>query len=36
LPQNASSYHQLLITKETTEHPGQPGEAVLTGPFSLH
>lgn len=36
LPENASQYRQLLITKETSEHPSQPGEAVLSGPFSLH
>jgi hypothetical protein len=36
LPENAGQYHQLLITKETNEHPSQPGETVLSGPFSLH
>jgi hypothetical protein len=36
LPEGAAAYHQLIITKETTEHPAQPGEIVLSGPFSLH
>jgi hypothetical protein len=36
LPENASNYHQLVITKETSERPSQPGEIVLSGPFSLH
>jgi hypothetical protein len=35
LPPTASQYHQLLITKETSERPSQPGETVLSGPFSL-
>ena len=36
LPESAGQYHQLIITKETNEHPSQPGETVLTGAFSLH
>jgi hypothetical protein len=36
LPPTASQYHQLLITKETSERPTQPGETVLSGAFSLH
>jgi hypothetical protein len=36
LPESAASYHQLIITKETSEHPTQPGEIVLSGPFELH
>lgn len=36
LPENASHFHQLIITKETSEHPSSPGETVLVGPFSLH
>ena len=36
LPESASQYHQLIITKETNEHPSQPGETVLDGAFSLH
>jgi Sigma-70, region 4 len=36
LPESAGQYHQLIVTKETNEHPSQPGETVLTGAFSLH
>jgi hypothetical protein len=36
LPPSAGDYQQLLITKETSERPSQPGETVLSGPFSLH
>jgi Sigma-70, region 4 len=36
LPESAGQYHQLIVTKETSEHPTQPGETVLTGAFSLH
>jgi hypothetical protein len=36
LPEGAGAYHQLIITKETSEHPTHPGEIVLSGPFSLH
>jgi hypothetical protein len=36
LPENAANYRQLIITKETSERPSQPGEIVLSGPFSLH
>lgn len=35
LPANAGDYHQLLLTRETSEHPAQPGPTVLSGPFSL-
>jgi hypothetical protein len=36
LPSNASHYHQLLITRETSTKPTHPGPTVLSGPFSLH
>ena len=36
LPQNADIYHQVIITKETSERPTHPGEIVLHGPFALH
>jgi hypothetical protein len=36
LPSNASSYHEMLLTEETTTTPSHPGPIVLSGPFSLH
>ncbi|HEV3318299.1 MAG TPA: sigma factor-like helix-turn-helix DNA-binding protein [Solirubrobacteraceae bacterium] len=36
LPSNAGSYHQMLLTRETSNNPTQPGPIVLSGPFSLH
>jgi hypothetical protein len=36
LPTNAGLYHQLIITRETSTHPGHPGEIVLRGTFALH
>jgi Anti-sigma-K factor rskA/Sigma-70, region 4 len=36
LPTNASLYHQLIITHETSTHPGHPGPIVLRGTFGLH
>ena len=36
LPANASSYHQLLLTRETAERPSKPGPTVLSGAFSLN
>jgi mono/diheme cytochrome c family protein len=35
LPADASNYHTLLLTRETSERPTQPGALVLSGPFSL-
>jgi Sigma-70, region 4 len=35
LPSNASDYKQILLTRETSEHPAQPGPTVLSGAFSL-
>jgi len=36
LPSNASQYHQLIITRETSTHPKQPGPIALRGTFGLH
>jgi len=36
LPESAGHFHQLILTRETSEHPTSPGETVLVGPFSLH
>jgi Sigma-70, region 4 len=35
LPAGSDHYHQILLTKETNEHPGTPGPTVLAGAFSL-
>ncbi len=35
LPTNAADYHQILLTRETSERPTHPGPTVLSGPFSL-
>jgi hypothetical protein len=35
LPNNASHYHQLLVTLETQSKPPQPGKIVLQGAFNL-
>jgi hypothetical protein len=35
LPANASDYHTMLLTRETTDRPSHPGPIVLSGPFSL-
>ncbi len=36
LPEDASSFHTLIITKQTSQDPTAPGEIVLTGSFTLH
>lgn len=36
LPSNAGNYHQMLLTRETSNSPTHPGPIVLAGPFSLH
>jgi hypothetical protein len=36
LPANASKYHEMLLTRETSSQPTQPGPVVLKGPFTLH
>jgi hypothetical protein len=36
LPANAASYHQMILTRETSEHPTHPGPIVLQGEFALH
>ncbi|HTD58453.1 MAG TPA: sigma factor-like helix-turn-helix DNA-binding protein [Solirubrobacteraceae bacterium] len=35
LPTNAGNYHQLIITRETSTHPRQPGPIQLRGTFGL-
>jgi hypothetical protein len=35
LPANAGDYHQILLTRETNEHPTHPGRVILRGSFSL-
>ena len=35
LPDNASRFKELLLTRETTQDPKQPGTFVLRGPLSL-
>jgi hypothetical protein len=35
LPANAGEYHELLLTRETSEHTTKPGPVVLSGAFSL-
>jgi hypothetical protein len=36
LPSNAAQYHQMIVTRETSEHPANPGPIVLQGQFALH
>ncbi|HXP99831.1 MAG TPA: anti-sigma factor, partial [Solirubrobacteraceae bacterium] len=36
LPSNAGSYGKLIITRETSSAPKEPGPIVLTGNFALH
>jgi hypothetical protein len=35
LPADAGNYHTVLLTRETSRKPTQPGPVVLSGPFSL-
>lgn len=35
LPAAAADYREILLTKETSAHPKQPGRVILRGPFSL-
>ena len=35
LPENAGEFHEILLTRETSQHPSHPGHVVLRGPFSL-
>jgi hypothetical protein len=35
LPSDAASYHTVLLTRETSRTPSQPGQVVLSGAFSL-
>jgi hypothetical protein len=36
LPSNAGSYSKLIITRETSTDPKEPGPIVMTGAFGLH
>jgi hypothetical protein len=36
LPSNAGGYHQMLLTRESSNSPTHPGPIVLSGPFSLN
>jgi hypothetical protein len=36
LPANAGAYHTMLLTRETSSRPTQPGPVVLSGAFALH
>jgi hypothetical protein len=35
LPSNAGSFHEMLVTRETSSRPTSPGTVVLQGAFSL-
>jgi hypothetical protein len=35
LPSDAASYHTVLLTREQSRTPSEPGPIVLSGPFSL-
>jgi hypothetical protein len=35
LPSDASQYHEMLLTEETTTTPAHPGPVVLSGPFNV-
>jgi sigma-70-like protein len=35
LPANAGSFHQMLLTRETSDRPSHPGPIVLSGAFKL-
>jgi Sigma-70, region 4 len=36
LPADAGKYHEMLLTRETSRQPSQPGPIVLKGAFALH
>jgi hypothetical protein len=36
LPTNAGNYQKLIITRETSTDPKEPGPIVMTGSFALH
>jgi hypothetical protein len=36
LPADAGRYHTMLVTRETSDKPAQPGPVVLRGAFALH
>jgi hypothetical protein len=35
LPENAGEYKEILLTRETSDHPAHPGHVVLRGTFTL-
>jgi hypothetical protein len=35
LPSTAADYHEMILTRETNEHPTRPGPIVLKGTFNL-
>lgn len=35
LPENASQYREMLLTRETAARPTHPGHVVLSGPFTV-
>lgn len=35
LPSNASKFHEILLTRETSSRPTHPGHVVLRGPFKV-
>jgi hypothetical protein len=36
LPSDAAKYHEMLLTRETSDRPTHPGPIVLSGDFALH
>lgn len=36
LPANAGGFHEIILTRETSEHATHPGPIVLHGEFALH
>jgi hypothetical protein len=36
LPNDADDYAKIIVTRETSTHPSQPGPTVLSGSFALH
>jgi hypothetical protein len=35
LPANAASFHEILLTRETSTRANHPGQVILSGPFSV-
>ncbi len=36
LPSDAGDFAKVIVTRETSTHPSQPGPTVLSGSFTLH